>query len=239
MWYFIISAAAPGHVCYSNEHCRLWDKESRCEFVILNLFGRCACNSNFRQIGDKCVPHKPYATETIIADDSLIGTPVNGTLKSSNPTISSDDIGFPNTIKIDDKHPSKIPMFTSKNDVYDGEEDNPFIQTVLKIPSSDSTKRGPVTNRKDGEPNETISVDELTASLHANDQPIYRVVTKPSTDKKGTKKGGASKEQTSNKPHKAGHQKKSSSKGRFSSTYKFVSFFIYFFKLLIDNVFVF
>lgn len=210
-----LSPAAPGHVCYSNEHCRLWDKESRCEFVILNLFGRCACNSYFLQVGDKCVPHKPYETEAVIAEqESLIGAPANGTLKSSKPTIASEENGYQNTIKADDTRPSKIPAFSSKNDVFSTEEDNLFMQTVLKVPPSEQLKRPPSSIRKDGEPNETIRVDEMTASLHANDQPIYRVVTKPSVDKKGTKKGGSSKEQTGTRPHKLGHQKKSSLKDK-------------------------
>ncbi|KAG6450032.1 uncharacterized protein LOC115443476 [Manduca sexta] len=219
-----LSPAPPGHVCYSNEHCRLWDKESRCDFVILNLFGRCACNSNFRQSGDKCVPTKlpAYPTEAVVAEqDYVIG--------STN--VPSHDTGnqFPKPVintasqnsflsAVNDKEnvqPSKLPAFTSSNDVLSIEEDNPLMQAVLKVPTIEPTNRTPVSNRKEGEPNEVIRVDEMTASLHANDQPIYRVVTQPSTEKKTNKKNGSIKEQGSgNKPHKTGHSKKSSSKDK-------------------------
>lgn len=221
--FIIISAAPPGHVCYSNEHCRLWDKESRCEFVILNLFGRCACNSYYKQIGDKCVAQKvpTLATEAVVAEQDSVVAPTNGTYKDSSPTVqlaltSDNTFGSPvSIVGTDDILPSKLPMYTNKNDVFNTNEDSPLMQAVMKVPNVEPTKRLPVSNRKDGEPNETIRVDEMTANLHANDQPIYRVVTQPTVEKKANKKGGSSKEQVNSgsKPHKSGHQKKSSLKG--------------------------
>ncbi|XP_072943808.1 uncharacterized protein [Epargyreus clarus] len=219
-----LSPAPPSHVCYSNEHCRLWDKETHCEFVIPNLFGRCACNSLFRQTGDKCIRHKPaYSTEAVIAEqeavivDSSNGTTIGHVTISipklpTNKSPGSEDPFGPNVfIDTDNVHPSKLPLYSSKNDVLTTQENSPLLPD-LKLPTSEPSKRLPVSNRKDGEPNELIKVDEMTASLHANDQPVYRVVTQPTVEKKSNKKGASSKEQ--GKPFKNGHQKKSSLKDK-------------------------
>ncbi|XP_038215755.1 uncharacterized protein LOC119835158 isoform X1 [Zerene cesonia] len=209
-----LSPAPPTHVCYSNEHCRLWDKDSHCEFVIPNLFGRCSCNSFFKKSGDKCLPIKlpVYATEAVIAEQETS----NDSSNETNNELASlkDRSSQPNfIIDSDEIKPSKLPMFTSKNDILSTQEDSPLMQTVMKVPSVEQTKRLSVSIRKDGEPNELISSDEMTANLHANDQPVYRVVTQPSIDKKSNKKSGTSKEQNGGK-HKGGHQKKSSLKDK-------------------------
>lgn len=220
-----LSPAPPGHVCYSNEHCRLWNKDSRCEFVILNLFGRCACNSYFKQIGDKCVAQKvpPYATEAVVAEIDSVVVPTNGTAtyyKYSSPTVqltpsSDNSFGSPvSVISPDDIQPSNLPLSSNKNDAFSSNEDSPLMQAVMKVPNVEPTKRLPVTNRKESDPDEMIRVDEMTANLHANDQPVYRVVTQPSVDKKLNKKGTPSKEQSSANNKKGGHQKKSSLKDK-------------------------
>ncbi|KOB76300.1 Low-density lipoprotein receptor-related protein, partial [Operophtera brumata] len=214
------AAAPPGHVCYSNEHCRLWDKESRCEFVILNLFGRCACGPNFKQSGDKCIATRfpPYSTEAVIAEQDAFDfskSPVSEVPnKAPKPTANlypqpKDPFG---TQKTGDVSPSKLPY---SNDVLSIEEDSPLMQAVLKIPTIEPAKH--VSNRKDGEPIEIIGVDELTANLHANDQPIYRVVTQPSTEKNSNKKNVAKEQTIERKSQKAGHKKKSTLKEKLRS----------------------
>lgn len=211
------AAAPPGHVCYSNEHCRLWDKESRCEFVILNLFGRCACGTNFKQSGDKCVATRfpPYSTEAVVAEQGAFdfsNSPVSEVPnKAPKPTANlypqpKDPFG---TQKTGDVSPSKFPF---SNDVLSTEEDSPLMQAVLKLPTVEPAKH--VSNRKDGELIAIVGVDELTANLHANDQPIYRVVTQPSAEKKSNKKSVAKEQTTERKSQKPGHKKKSTLKGK-------------------------
>ncbi|KAJ9587427.1 hypothetical protein L9F63_019057, partial [Diploptera punctata] len=55
-----LSPASPGDVCYSDAHCRLWDSDTHCDFLIPNLFGRCQCNPPMKQRGNSCIhPNSP------------------------------------------------------------------------------------------------------------------------------------------------------------------------------------
>lgn len=213
-----LSPAPPGHVCYSNEHCRLWDKESRCEFVILNLFGRCTCNSYFRQSGDKCVPTKlpTYVTDAVVADQNSVLDPSKSpsyelSNKYPKPTVTAGTV-----ISAENVQQSVASSETYSNDVLGTDSGVQLTQENPNTPTIEASKRLPISIRKDGEPNEVLRIDEMTASLHANDQPIYRVVTQPSVENKLYKKNNTAKEQknSGSKPQKTGHQKKSSLKDK-------------------------
>ncbi|XP_024084963.1 sortilin-related receptor-like isoform X2 [Cimex lectularius] len=68
-----VPPARVGEVCYSNTHCKMWDTESQCDFLIPKLFGRCGCRGRVK--GDRCLPasrqppprikHRPHAAEQL------------------------------------------------------------------------------------------------------------------------------------------------------------------------------
>ena len=64
-----------GQVCYSNAHCRLWDSDTHCDFLIPDLFGRCQCTAPMRRDGDICRPDRLVRPALDLQQQSVLQKP--------------------------------------------------------------------------------------------------------------------------------------------------------------------
>lgn len=124
-----LSPASPGDVCYSDAHCRLWDSDTHCDFLIPNLFGRCQCNHPMKQRGKSCYQFNGPTGEGYpsATGPSSMDSPNTSSFASSGWGSSSSAVWQPVSPSSSTSTPSPTELIVTSQNI---------SQTFSSIPSS-------------------------------------------------------------------------------------------------------